>query len=79
MRSLPPVDGMDALRTLTSALAHYDAEAGDTAPQAQYRKAVRLTAQTGIDRRHLGAAARRAAGRLRRTRRWATPPTSSTC
>ena len=47
MRSLPPVDGMDALRTLTSALAHYDAEAGDSAPQAQYRKAVRLTAQTG--------------------------------
>jgi citrate synthase len=47
MRSLPPVDGMDALRTLTSALAHYDAEAGVTAPQAQYRKAVRLTAQTG--------------------------------
>jgi citrate synthase len=38
---------MDALRTLTSALAHYDAEAGDAAPQAQYRKAVRLTAQTG--------------------------------
>jgi len=47
MRSLPPVDGMDALRTLTSALAHYDAEAADAAPQAQYRKAVRLTAQTG--------------------------------
>ena len=47
MRSLPPVDGMDALRTLTSALAHYDAEAGDASPQAQYRKAVRLTAQTG--------------------------------
>ncbi len=47
MRSLPPVDGMDALRTLTSALAHYDAEASDAAPQAQYRKAVRLTAQTG--------------------------------
>ncbi len=47
MRSLPPVDGMDALRTLTSALAHYDAEAGDTSAQAQYRKAVRLTAQTG--------------------------------
>ena len=46
MRSLPPVEGMDALRTLTSALAHYDAEAGDAAPQAQYRKAVRLTAQT---------------------------------
>jgi citrate synthase len=47
MRSLPPVDGMDALRTLTSALAHYDAEASDAAPQAQYRKAVRLTAQAG--------------------------------
>ena len=47
MRSLPPVDGMDALRTLTSALAHYDAEASDASPQAQYRKAVRLTAQIG--------------------------------
>jgi citrate synthase len=47
MRSLPPVDGMDALRTLTSALAHYDAEVGDASPQAQYRKAVRLTAQVG--------------------------------
>jgi citrate synthase len=47
MRSLPPVDGMDALRTLTSALAHYDAETPDASPQAQYRKAVRLTAQTG--------------------------------
>src|SRR6188472_1367463 len=47
MRSLPPVDGMDALRTITSALAHYDAEANNASPQAQYRKAVRLTAQTG--------------------------------
>jgi len=47
MRSLPPVDGMDALRTLTSALAHYDADANDASPQAQYRKAVKLTAQTG--------------------------------
>jgi citrate synthase len=47
MRSLPPVDGMDALRTIASALAHYDAEAGDASPAAQYRKAVRLTAQTG--------------------------------
>jgi citrate synthase len=45
MRSLPPVDGMDALRTLTSALAHYDPELADTTPQAQYRKAVRLTSQ----------------------------------
>jgi citrate synthase len=45
MRSLPPVDGMDALRTITSALAHYDPEATDATPQAQYRKAVRLTSQ----------------------------------
>src|SRR5688572_1145508 len=47
MRALPAVDGMDALRTLTSALAHYDSESNDGSPQAQYRKAVRLTAQTG--------------------------------
>src|SRR5687767_4228696 len=46
MRSLPPVDGMDALRTLVSALAHYDAEADDPSPQANYRKAVRLVART---------------------------------
>ena len=46
MRTLPPVDGMDALRTLTSALGHYDAEVDDASPQAQYRKAVRITAQT---------------------------------
>src|ERR671915_1090110 len=47
MRSVPPVDGMDALRTLTSALGHYDAEVNDASPAAQYRKAVRLTAQVG--------------------------------
>ena len=47
MRMLPPVDGMDALRTLTSALGHYDRDASDSSPQAQYRKAVRLTAQVG--------------------------------
>src|SRR5919107_5068953 len=45
MRSLPAVDGMDALRTITSALAHYDPQAGDVTPQAQYQKAVKLTAQ----------------------------------
>jgi len=45
MKSLPPVDGMDALRTLTSVLAHYDAEVADASPAAHYRKAVRLTAQ----------------------------------
>ena len=47
MRSLPPVEGMDALRTITSALAHYASDVGETSPQAQYKKAVRLTAQTG--------------------------------
>ncbi len=47
MRSLPAVDGMDALRTITSALAHYDADLDDASPQAQYKKAVRLTAQVG--------------------------------
>jgi citrate synthase len=45
MRQLPAVDGMDALRTLASALAHYDAESNDASAQAQYRKAVRLTSQ----------------------------------
>src|SRR5688572_10585829 len=45
MRAIPAVDGMDALRTLTSALGHYDADASDNSPQANYRKAVRLTAQ----------------------------------
>src|SRR5689334_23756523 len=47
MRSLPKVDGMDALRTLTSILGHYDPDAGVHSPQANYRKAVRLTGQMG--------------------------------
>ena len=47
MKQLPPSDGMDAVRTLTSALGHYDADASDNSPQANYRKAVRLTAQLG--------------------------------
>jgi citrate synthase len=45
MRMLPPGDGMDALRTLTSALGHYDPDAGDSSARANYRKAVRLTSQ----------------------------------
>jgi citrate synthase len=48
MRSLPFGTGdnsMDALRTLTSALSHFDPEAGDTSLNARYRQAVRLTAQ----------------------------------
>ncbi|MEQ1869623.1 MAG: citrate synthase [Vicinamibacterales bacterium] len=47
MRALPPGDSMDALRTLTSVLSHYDADTSDHSPQANYRKAVRLTAQLG--------------------------------
>ncbi|MCC7416474.1 MAG: citrate synthase [Acidobacteria bacterium] len=56
MRSLPAAqpasgsgttrtDGMDALRTLTSALAHYDPDAADQSPQANHRKAIRLVSQ----------------------------------
>ena len=47
IRTLPSGDGMDLLRTLTSALSHYDRDAPDQSPQANYRKAVRLTAQVG--------------------------------
>lgn len=45
MRQVPRVDAMDALRTAVSALAHHDPDAGDGSPQANWRKAVRLTAQ----------------------------------
>ena len=45
-RMLPPGNMMDLLRTLTSALGHYDPDASDNSAQASYRKAVRLTAQT---------------------------------
>jgi citrate synthase len=38
---------MDALRTLTSILHHYDPDANDNSIQASYRKAVRLTGQLG--------------------------------
>ena len=47
MKQLPASDGMDMLRTLTSALGQYDSEAGDNSQAANYRKAVRLTAQLG--------------------------------
>jgi 2-methylcitrate synthase len=47
MKQLPANDGMDSLRTLTSALGHYDRAASDHSAQANYRKAVRLTAQLG--------------------------------
>jgi citrate synthase len=45
MKQLPPSGGMDMLRTLTSALGQYDPETGDNSQPANYRKAVRLTAQ----------------------------------
>jgi citrate synthase len=45
MRSMPLDDGMSALRTLTSLTSAYDPDASDNSPQANYRKAVRLTAQ----------------------------------
>ena len=47
MRTLPPATAWTLLRTLTSALGHYDPDAADNSPQANYRKAVRLTAQIG--------------------------------
>ncbi|MEC9301904.1 MAG: citrate synthase [Acidobacteriota bacterium] len=45
MRSLPLGNGMDALRTLTSALAHSDPDAAKNSPEANVRKTIRLTAQ----------------------------------
>lgn len=49
LQSLPPAPGpaaaMDMLRTLTSALSHFDPEAGDTSGPAAYRQAIRLTAR----------------------------------
>ena len=47
MKQLPASDGMDMLRTLTSALGQYDPEVGDNSAAANYRKAIRLTAQLG--------------------------------
>ena len=45
IRTLPPSDGMDTLRTVASALGQHDQDAGDTSPQARYRACIRLTAQ----------------------------------
>jgi citrate synthase len=47
MKQLPSSDGMDMLRTLTSALGQYDPEVNDNSARANSRKAVRLTAQMG--------------------------------
>ena len=45
IRQLPSGNAMDLLRTMTSVLGHYDADAADNSQPANYRKAVRLTAQ----------------------------------
>ncbi len=45
LKQLPAADGMDTLRTMASVLGHFDADASDNSPQANYRKAVRLTGQ----------------------------------
>jgi 2-methylcitrate synthase len=47
MHSLPRSEVMDLLRTLASALSHFDRDADDNSPAANERKAVRLTAQLG--------------------------------
>ena len=47
MRSLPPSNSMDLLRTLTSALSHYDSGANDMSPEGRYRTSVKMTAQLG--------------------------------
>ena len=78
MRSLPPVDGMDALRTLTSALAHYDPEVNEASPPAATARpsaSPRRSARSSPP----GAACTRAAGRSSPTPSWGTPRTSSTC
>jgi citrate synthase len=45
MRMLPPANAMDTLRTVTSALSHYDPDADNTAREARHRTSVRLTSQ----------------------------------
>ncbi len=46
-RMLPSGNAMSALRTLVSALSHYESDHEDSSESAAYRKAVRLTAQIG--------------------------------
>src|SRR6476619_696556 len=45
MRTLPPDNAMDTMRTLVSALSHYDEQSKDQSPEGRYRTSVRLTAQ----------------------------------
>jgi len=47
LRTIPRTAApMDALRTLVSALAHFDSEADDASPEANRRKSIRLVAKT---------------------------------
>ena len=45
MRSLPPSNAMDTLRTLVSSLSHFDPGANDMSPDGRYRTSVTLTSQ----------------------------------
>ena len=45
MRSLPPSNSMDILRTLVSALAHFDQGANTMSPEGRYRTSVVMTSQ----------------------------------
>ena len=74
-----PATGWTLLRTLTSALGHYDPDATDNSPQANYRKAVRLTAQLSSLVATMGRLAKRARARSSRIRSSATRRTSCTC
>ena len=47
MRSLPPANAMDTLRTLVSSLSLFDSGANDMSPDGRYRTSVALTAQLG--------------------------------
>ena len=78
MKMLPPSDGMDALRTLTSALGHYDPDASNNSAAGGYRKAVRFTGQIASLVATWGRM-QQGPDRLRRIRRWAMRRTSSTC
>jgi citrate synthase len=59
MRSMPPTNSMDALRTLVSSLSHFDSGANDMSPEGRYRTSVTLTAQVGTI---VAAAGRMASG-----------------
>ncbi len=59
MRSLPPVNGMDALRTITSALAHYDADVEETSAAGAVPQGGTADGAGRLDRRNVGTSAGR--------------------